>query len=67
MTQEQLADSVGLTSVHVNRVLKQLAQEGLISRDRRRIVIEDWQRMRQAGDFNERYLHHDAVGAQAAR
>jgi CRP-like cAMP-binding protein len=61
MTQEQLADAVGLTSVHVNRVLKQLGEEGLISRDRRRIVIEDWQRMRDAGDFNERYLHHDAI------
>jgi CRP-like cAMP-binding protein len=63
MTQEQLADAVGLTSVHVNRVLKQLGEEGLISRDRRSIVIEDWKRMREAGDFNERYLHHDAAAA----
>jgi len=61
MTQEQLADAVGLTSVHVNRVLKQLGEEGLIRRDRRSITIEDWGRMRQAGDFNERYLHHDAM------
>jgi CRP-like cAMP-binding protein len=64
MTQEQLADAVGLTSVHVNRVLKQLGEEGLISRDRRSIVIEDWMRMREAGDFNERYLHHDAAAAK---
>ena len=64
MTQEQLADAVGLTSVHVNRVLKQLGEEGLISRDRRSIVIVDWKRMREAGDFNERYLHHDAMGAR---
>ena len=64
MTQEQLADAVGLTSVHVNRVLKQLGEERLISRDRRRIVIEDWARMREAGDFNERYLHHDGLVAE---
>ena len=64
MTQEQLADAVGLTSVHVNRVLKQLGEEGLIERDRRSIVIVDWKRMREAGDFNERYLHHDAMGAR---
>ena len=63
MTQEQLADAVGLTSVHVNRVLKQLGEEGLISRDRRSITIEDWARMRGVGDFNERYLHHDAMSA----
>jgi CRP-like cAMP-binding protein len=66
MTQEQLADAVGLTSVHVNRVLKQLGAEGLISRDKRSITIEDWQRMRDAGDFNERYLHHEVAGVAPA-
>jgi CRP-like cAMP-binding protein len=66
MTQEQLADAVGLTSVHVNRVLRQLGEEGLISRDKRSIRIEDWPRMRDAGDFNERYLHHDVPGRAAA-
>jgi len=35
MTQEQLADATGLTSVHVNRVLKSLEGDGLISRRRR--------------------------------
>jgi CRP-like cAMP-binding protein len=64
MTQEQLADAVGLTSVHVNRVLKQLGEEGLIRRDRRSITIEDWDRMRATGDFNARYLHHDAMDAR---
>lgn len=64
MTQEQLADAVGLTSVHVNRVLKQLGQDGLISRDRRSIVIEDWPGLRDTGDFNERYLHHDGRVAE---
>jgi CRP-like cAMP-binding protein len=66
MTQEQLADAVGLTSVHVNRVLRQLAEEGLIERNRRAITIADWGRLRDAGDFNERYLHHDAKVMRAA-
>jgi CRP-like cAMP-binding protein len=66
MTQEQLADAVGLTSVHVNRVLRQLQEEGLIDRDRRAITISDWGRLRDAGDFNERYLHHDATPRHAA-
>jgi len=66
MTQEQLADAVGLTSVHVNRVLKQLREEGLIDRDRRNIRIVDWKRIREVGDFNERYLHHDAEVVRAA-
>src|SRR5687767_8612173 len=33
MTQEQIADTVGLTPVHVNRVLRQLGEDGLILRD----------------------------------
>jgi CRP-like cAMP-binding protein len=66
MTQEQLADAVGLTSVHVNRVLRQLEEDGLIDRNRRAITITDWARLRDVGDFNERYLHHDANAMQAA-
>ncbi len=57
MTQEQLGDAVGLTPVHVNRVLRALAQRNLISRDRRQIAILDWDGLRDASDFNPRYLH----------
>ena len=57
MTQDQLADAVGLTPVHVNRTIKKLETEGLIERERRFIRIPDWQRMRDAADFNSRYLH----------
>jgi CRP-like cAMP-binding protein len=57
MTQEQLADAVGLTSVHVNRTLKALEGEGLIVRSKRAISFPDWRRLREAADFNQRYLH----------
>jgi DNA-binding Lrp family transcriptional regulator len=57
MTQEQLADAVGLTPVHVNRTLKSLEADGLIVRSKRSISFPDWQRLRSEGDFNERYLH----------
>jgi CRP-like cAMP-binding protein len=57
MTQEQLADATGLTSVHVNRVLRILELDGLITRNRRSIQFPSWQRIRDAGDFNRRYLH----------
>jgi CRP-like cAMP-binding protein len=57
MTQEQLADAVGLTPVHVNRTLKALEREGLITRNRRNLSFPDWRRLREAGDFNQRYLH----------
>lgn len=45
MTQEHLADTTGLTSIHVNRTLKELRQEGLLDITRRRLTIADIQRV----------------------
>ena len=66
MTQEQLADATGLTSVHVNRVLQGLQREGLIERDRRMIRFVSWEGMRDVADFNPRYLHMRELGERAA-
>lgn len=57
MTQEQLADATGLTPVHVNRVLRALESEGLISRQRRHIQFVDWRALQDVADFSRRYLH----------
>jgi CRP-like cAMP-binding protein len=57
LTQEQLADATGLTSVHVNRVLRSLENDGLIRRKRRQIHFDDWRALQDAGDFSRRYLH----------
>ena len=58
MTQEELADATGMTSVHVNRTLKQLDADGLIDRlNPRAIHIGDWRRLAEAGDFDSNYLH----------
>jgi len=54
---EQLADALGLTSVHVNRTMQQLRTEGLIVRESRAITISDVARLRDAGKFNPAYLH----------
>jgi CRP-like cAMP-binding protein len=60
MTQEQLADATGLTSVHVNRTLKELEGQGLIDRTKKFVAIADWRRMEVVGGFNDTYLHlHD--------
>ena len=58
MTQEQLADCLGLTPVHVNRTLKLLEAEKLITRKSSRgITIGDWKKLAGAGDFDSNYLH----------
>jgi CRP-like cAMP-binding protein len=66
MTQEQIADCVGLTPVHVNRTLKKLEAEELITRrSHRSVTIGDWNKLAQAGDFDSSYLHLQE--AQSAR
>lgn len=57
MSQEQLADALGLTPVHINRMLKSLVDDNLINYINRRVNIPDWPRLTEAGNFNSRYLH----------
>jgi len=58
MSQEQLADATGITSVHMNRTLKGLEVKGLIERrNPQSIHIGDWKMLASAGDFNPAYLH----------
>lgn len=64
MTQEQLADALGLTPVHVNRTLRALQAEGLIERTQRAVKIGGWDKLAEVGDFDPAYLHlkPDAMG-----
>lgn len=57
MTQSDLADALGLSSVHVNRSLQELRQSGLIELHGRRLIISDWSGLCAEGEFNSRYLH----------
>ena len=57
MTQAELADALGLTPVHLNRVIRSLEADGLINRSKRDLSFPDWERMLDMADFNDRYLH----------
>jgi CRP-like cAMP-binding protein len=59
MTQEELADALGLTNIHINRMLKSLSAEGLIERTKRSVRILDMRQLARIGDFDTRYLHLD--------
>jgi CRP-like cAMP-binding protein len=61
MTQEQLADALGITPVHVNRILRELDRAGLIERNKRSVRVPDWNALREVAGFNELYLHLDQV------
>lgn len=61
VTQAEVADALGLSSVHVNRVLQDLRRDGLIAIQGRVLKILDWEGLKEAGDFDSEYLHlrHD--------
>ena len=64
ITQEDLADTTGLTSVHVNRMLGTLKQRGLIELSGRQLQIVDLAGLEALAEFKPNYLH--IVGRDAA-
>ena len=51
--QEEIADAVGLTTVHVNRTLKEMKAEGLVECTSRRLTIRDEQRLLEISNFDK--------------
>ena len=56
-TQEQLGDAMGITPVHVNRVVKQLRDERIVEFSRGAVTVIDERRLLQMADFDDVYLH----------
>ena len=59
MVQEQLGDAAALTSVHVNRSLRTLRQERLVTVRGGMVEIHNWERLMHAGEFDPTYLVAD--------
>lgn len=57
LTQVDLADALRLTSVHVNRVLKEMRAQALITLRGSAVVIEAWDELLRAAEFDPTYLH----------
>jgi CRP-like cAMP-binding protein len=52
VTQTDIGDAMGLSVVHVNRTLQQLRAEGLISLQSSVVVVLNWRRLQEAGEFD---------------
>ena len=65
VTQTDLADTVGLTLVHTNRMLQNLRAEGLIAWTRHRLTILDFDRLMDLSMFNMNYLHLEHQGSRS--
>ena len=57
VTQEQIGDALGLSTVHVNRTLMDLRSGGMIELEKGRLTILDWKSLAEAGQFDPTYLH----------
>jgi CRP-like cAMP-binding protein len=66
LTQTQMADTLGLTAVHVNRVLKSLKVLGVIEIEGRIYRIPDWPRLAAIAEFDSEYLQLSAPAERAA-
>ncbi len=57
LSQALLADSLGMTAVHLNRVLKKLRLDGAMTIKRGSLTINDPVALLQMAGFDENYLH----------
>lgn len=57
LTQQELAECLGLTSVHINRTLQELRRRELVEVRRRRVTIPDLVALQAVGEFDSDYLY----------
>jgi CRP-like cAMP-binding protein len=65
ITQQELADALGLSTVHVNRVLQHLKERDLIRVMDRTVFIPDLNRLEGFADFDPGYLYPQKSGDPA--
>ena len=59
LTQAELGDTLGLTAIHVNRVLRDMRQAGLVERSRSEIHLLDFPGLKTLAQIDRDYLHFD--------
>jgi CRP-like cAMP-binding protein len=59
LSQYMLADALGLSAVHVNRVLRELREDGLLTFQHGQVVFGDFDALVTLADFDKAYLDHD--------
>ncbi len=66
LTQAQLADTTGMSTVHVNRTLQHLRNEGLITLRRGQLTIHKFDKLAEIAGFDRNYLHIEGPPAEEA-
>lgn len=56
LSQYLLADALGLTPVHINRVLRKLREDGLVTFRKGKVMFDDFYRLVEFAEFDKAYL-----------
>jgi CRP-like cAMP-binding protein len=56
LTQADAGDVLGVSAVHVNRVIQELRARNVVTWDRRRVQIKDWDALAAIAEFDPTYL-----------
>ena len=59
LSQYMLADALGLSAVHVNRVLRELREEGLLTFQRGKVLFQNYDGLVEFSGFDRAYLDHE--------
>jgi DNA-binding transcriptional regulator LsrR (DeoR family) len=59
VTQAVLGDAIGMTTVHVNRIVQELKADGLMEISNGQVTIHDEKKLRQEADFFPLCLHQN--------
>lgn len=59
LTQYHLADALGLSPVHVNRVLREIREAGMMTFQNGRVSFDDFNALSEFADFDRTYLDQD--------
>ena len=59
LSQYMMADALGLSAVHVNRVLRDLRESGLVTFQQGQVTFQDFDGLVALADFDTAYLDHD--------
>jgi CRP-like cAMP-binding protein len=62
VTQQDLADALGLSLVHTNKTMASLKKKNLITRSGIKLQILDWDGLQTVGHFDPTYLHFKNPG-----
>jgi CRP-like cAMP-binding protein len=67
VTKEQLADAMGLTTIHIYRTLRRLSEDGLLKLEGNWVDILDLDGLQAVGKFDSLYLRPDTMSDETQR